>query len=83
MLIHPYYSRAWCVLKLREFKDIVTYNYSIMLHALGDYQDLSISEHTPPVEDFLRPQISLRRPRKIVHGFMSMREHLADDHGPH
>ena len=54
-----------------------------MLHALGDYRDLSISEQASPIKDFSRPQISIGRPKKRVHGFMSMTQPLMDDHDQH
>ena len=67
----------------RDFKDTVKHNCSTIFGALGDYRDFSISKHALPTKDFPRPQILLERLRKRVHGFMSMRQPLVDDHGPH
>ena len=54
-----------------------------MLTALGEYRDLSLSEPAPPAPEFPRPDIPPGRPGKRMHGFMSLREPLADDWGHH
>ena len=54
-----------------------------MLGALGEYRDLSISKLALLALDFPTPHISPRRLGKRVHGYMSLREPLVDDWGPH
>ena len=69
--------------RCKDFKDTVQHDCTAMLSALGEYRDLSISEPAPPAPDFPTPPIPPGRPGKRLHGFMSLREPLADDWGPH
>ena len=69
--------------RCKYFKDNIQHDYSTMLSTLGEYQDLSISELALLTLDFSRPQILPRRSGKRVNKFMSLKEPLADDWGPH
>ena len=63
-------------LNCQQFKNTINHDCSIMLNALGEYQDMSISNLAPLTFDLLRSHIPLGRAGKKAYGFMSLKEPL-------